>query len=102
MKVTLQEPFQSISGLCNGLVICHQKNGKTYARVPNRPRSTPPTSAEKQMRAKFADIQKMVTEVLASPALRAHYEKGFKAQLTKSHPYTSLRNYVFAQLYHSL
>ena len=102
MKVILNGPFQSISGRVGNLVIHHCKNGTCYAsRVP-KPRSTPYSDNERKVQSKFAEAQKMTTEILASPLLRAHYEKDFKAQLKSPKPYITLRNFVFAKIYPTL
>lgn len=102
MKVILNGPFQSISGRVGNLVIHHRKNGTCYAsRVPE-PRTKPYSENELKAQTKFAEAQKMTTEILASPTLRAHYEKDFKAQLKSSKPYLSLRNFVFAKIYPTL
>lgn len=105
MEVQLAYPIAAVHGMLDKKSDYYltTRNGKTYLR--HRPRKT--AKVKKAMkspkvinqRERFKAITQLVTEVMHSQALKAHYEKMFREQLKsrKKPRYSTLRGFVFGQ-----
>ena len=98
-KVTFMDGIATISGRIGDVVFRTLPSGKTYACKAPKCVSRKPTRKEMKQRNRFALVCRVVSVLLADPALRKAYEKEFK----KKHAgMRTLRQYVFKQVWYGL
>ena len=98
-KVTFMDGIATISGRIGDVVFRTSSSGKTYACKAPKCVYRKPTRKEMKQRNRFALVCRVVSVLLADPALRKAYEKEFK----KKHAgMRTLRQYVFKQVWYGL
>ena len=98
-KVTFMDGIATISGRIGDVVFRTSSLGKTYACKAPECVYRKPTRKEMKQRNRFALVCRVVSVLLADPALRKAYEKEFK----KNHAgIRTLRQYVFKQVWYGL
>ena len=78
--------------------MCHrhkEANGYPVRKTPDNSVVREPSKAQVSKQERFAEVHKMVAEVMATTTLREQYER----EWAKQKKYATLRGYIFHRLY---